>query len=176
MVHLIKGILTKEECNNLIKQFDIEKKINPSYDKIKVTGNAYGFEPSNIFNIYLDKLKSSILKINPKIDDLTDVNTYVREYKNKDFLKKHKDRTDISVTISICLESTINKEWPLCVQIDNQEFCYNTNIGDGILLFDADKTTHWRDILICNENERVVQFFLHWVPVSYVVKKSKTII
>ena len=176
MIHLIKGILTKEECNNLTKQFDIEKKINASYDKIKDTGNAYGFQPSYIFNTYLDKLKSKILEINSNIDDLTNVNTYVREYKNNDYLKKHIDRTDISVTMSICLESTINKEWPLCAEINNQEYCFNIDTEDGIILFDADKIPHWRDTLICNENERVIQFFLHWQPIKYESKKLKTLI
>ena len=176
MVHLIKGILTEEECKTLIKQFDVDKKINPSFDKSNHTGNSYGFEPSYIFNTYLDKLKSKILEINSNIDDLTNVNTFVREYKNNDFLKKHIDRTDISVTISICLQSTIDKEWPLCAEINNQSYCFSMDAGDGILLFDADKTPHWRDVLICNENERVVQFFLHWVPVTYNTKKIKTII
>ena len=176
MIHLIKGILTKEECSNLTNQFDVDKHINPSTDKPKVTGNTYGYEPSYIFNTYLDKLKSSVLKLNYKIDDLKNVNSYIREYKNNDFLKKHRDRNDISVTMSICLDSTINKEWPLSAEIDGIEYSFNTNVGDAIVLFNADKTQHWRDTLICNENERVIQFFLHWKPVTYVTKKIKTII
>ena len=176
MIHLIKGILTKEECHNLTFQFDIDKQINASFDKPIHTGNTYGFEPSYIFNQYLDKLKSKILEINSKIDDLTNVNTFVREYKNNDFLKKHRDRNDISVTLSICLDSTINKEWPLCAKINTQEYCVNMDVGDGVLLFDADKTIHWRDTLICNENERILQFFLHWIPITRTTKKTKTII
>jgi hypothetical protein len=176
MIHLIKGILTKEECSNLTNQFDVNKHINPSTDKAKVTGNTYGYEPSYIFNEYLDKLKSSVLTLNYKIDDLRNVNSYIREYKNNDFLKKHRDRNDISVTMSICLDSTINKEWPLSAEIDGIEYSFNTNVGDAIVLFNADKTQHWRDTLICNENERVIQFFLHWTPVTYVSKKIKTII
>jgi hypothetical protein len=78
--------------------------------------------------------------------------------------------------MSICLESTIDKEWPICAEIDNQAHCFNIEVGDGILLFDADKIIHWRDELICNENDRVLQFFLHWRPVVYVTKKTKTII
>ena len=176
MVHLIKGILTEEECKLLVHQFNIDKQINSSFDKSANTGNTYGFQPSYLFNEYLDKLKASILKFNSKIYDLININTYVREYKNNDFLKKHRDRKDISVTLSICLDSTINIEWPLCVEINTQEYCFNMETGDGILLFDADKTIHWRDILVCNENERVLQFFLHWTPVEYVTKKTKTII
>jgi hypothetical protein len=174
MIHLIKGILTKEECEFLTYQFDIDKKIKPSIDMFKDTGNSYGFEPSHIFNQYLDKLKSKILEINSNIDDLTNVNTFVREYKNNDFLRKHIDRMDISTTISICLESNINKDWPLFVKINNQEYSVNMDIGDGVILFDADKIVHWRNTLICNENERVIQFFLHWIP-NY-NKKIKTLL
>lgn len=176
MIHLIKGILTSEECIDLTKQFDVEKKINPSFDTKDDTGNSYGFRPSSNFNAYLNKLKPRILEINSKIEGLSNVNTYVREYGNNSHLEKHVDRTDISVTISICLESTINREWPLCARINSQEYCYNTNTGDGIVLFNADKIIHWRDMLICNENERVLQFFLHWTPVDYVDKKTKTLL
>ena len=174
MIHLIKGILTKEECKFLANQFDIDKKIKPSIDAIEHTGNAYGFQPSYIFNEYLDKLKSKILEINSNIDELTNVNTFVREYKNNDFLIKHFDRKDISVTISICLDSTINKEWPLYAKINNQEHSVNMGVGDGVLLFEADNIEHWRNTLICNENERVLQFFLHWIP-TY-AKKIKTLL
>jgi hypothetical protein len=117
-----------------------------------------------------------VLEYNNNFDDLFNVNTFVREYMNTSMLKKHLDRKDISVTMSICLESTINKEWPLCAEIGNKEYCFNTNIGDGILLFDADKITHWREPLICLEKERVVQFFLHWKPSDYVAKKTKSLL
>lgn len=176
MIHLIKGILTLEECKLLTHQFDIDKRINPSWDKIDITGNSYGFSPSYIFNQYLDKLKSKILEINSNIDDLSNVNTFVREYKNNSYLEKHIDRTDISVTISICLESTINKAWPLCANFNNKEYSLNIEQGDGVLLFDADKIPHWRDVLVCNKNERVLQFFLHWMPVNYTAKKTKTLL
>ena len=128
------------------------------------------------FDKYLDILKPKILEFNNEIEYLDNVNTYVREYFNNAFLTKHIDRKDISVTMSICLESTINKSWPLFSEIDGKEYSFNTNVGDGILLFDADRHTHWRDTLICNKNERVLQFFLHWMPVNYLTKKTKSLI
>ena len=112
----------------------------------------------------MEKLKPKVLEFNNGIEHLDNVNTYVREYFNGAFLTKHIDRTDISVTMSICLESTINKEWPLFVEIDGKEYSHHTNVGDGIILFGADKNVHWRNSLFCNENERVLQFFLHWTP------------
>ena len=176
MVYFIPNILSKGECEFLSKQFDIEKVNNLSRD-IKVdTNESFGFRPSYHFNKYMEILKPKILKFEPEIDTLNNVNTYVREYYNNAFLVKHIDRKDISVTMSICLESIIDKEWPLFVEINGKEYSFNTNVGDGILLFGADKNIHWRNILTCKENERVLQFFLHWMPVKYINKKTKTLI
>ena len=160
MVYFIPNVLSKVECEFLSKQFDIEKINHASGDKVVDTNASFGFRPSYNFDKYLDILKPKVLEFNNEIEHLDNVNTYVREYFNSAFLTKHIDRTDISVTMSICLESTINKEWPLCAEVENEEYCFNTNVGDGILLFDADKITHWRSPLECLENERVVQFFL----------------
>jgi hypothetical protein len=74
------------------------------------------------------------------------------------------------------LESTINKDWPLFAEIDGKEYSFHTNVGDGILLFNADKNIHWRNSLECDEDQRVLQFFLHWMPINYVVKETKTLI
>ena len=177
MIHFIPNILTKDECKYLTEKFDIERTYRSSSDSdYSGTNTSYGFEPSFEFNTYLNKLKSKVLEYTTNFDDLLNVNTFVREYVNTSMLKKHLDRKDISVTMSICLESTINKEWPLCAEIENNEYCFNTNVGDGILLFDADKITHWRDQLNCHEKERVVQFFLHWSPPTYLSKKTKSLI
>lgn len=177
MIFLIPNILTKHECEYLSNQFDIERKHTPSADIVYTQTNvSYGFQPSFVFNTYLDKLKPKILSYNPEVEDLLNVNTFVREYINTSTLDKHIDRKDISITMSICLESTINKEWPICAEIEGKEYCFNTNVGDAVLLFDADKNTHWRNKLECKENERVIQFFLHWKPVNYVSKKTKSLL
>ena len=176
MVHFLPNLLTKEECKFLSSQFDIERRKKSSSDDNSSYGKSFGFRPSYNFERYLEILKPKVLEFKPTLDVLNNVNTYVREYLNNSILERHVDREDISVTMSICLETTINKEWPLCVEIDNKEYCFNTNVGDSILLFDADKTVHWRDKLECNENERIVQFFLHWIPINYSGKKTKTLI
>lgn len=176
MMYFIESILSEEECKRLAKRFDIDKRINPSSDEKDDTGNSYGFRATHSFNNYLAKLKSKILEFNATTGDLKSVNAYVREYRNNDFLVKHVDRKNISITMSICLETTITKEWPLCAQINNTHRCFSANVGDGVLLFNADKVIHWRDPLICGESERVLQLFLHWTPVDYIAKKTKTII
>jgi len=175
MIYLIPNILSEEECKFLATQFDLEKSNTKNVDDIRATPNTFGFRPSNKFNVYLDKLKPKVLET-LNITDLTNTNVYVREYKNDSFLVKHLDRTDINITMSICLESTINKQWPLWAEIDNKNVNFNTNVGDCIILTDSDKIIHWRNKLICNENERVLQFFLHWKKIDYSKKQSKTLI
>jgi hypothetical protein len=180
MIYFLPNLLSNSECKHLLEIFELEKKIIPSSDVSVIrsgTKNSYGFQPnSNDFNQYLDKLKSNIIDIDSTLTNLFNVNTYVREYRNNSFLEKHIDRKDISITMSICLESTINKEWPLKAHIENKDYSFNTNVGDGILLFNADKITHWREELNCDDNQRVVQFFLHWKPDFSPQKKQKTII
>ena len=176
MVYFIPNVLSKEECEFLSKQFDIEKIGHASGDKIVDTNASFGFRPSYNFDKYMEMLKPKVLEFNKEIEHLDNVNTYVREYRNSAFLTKHIDRTDISVTMSICLDSTINKEWPLFVEIDGKEYSHHTNVGDGIILFGADKNVHWRNPLECDENQRVLQFFLHWMPINYVAKKTKSLI
>ncbi len=175
MIYFIPNILSEEECKFLATQFDLEKSNTKNVDDIRATPNAFGFRPSNKFNVYLNKLKPKVLET-LNITDLTNTNVYVREYKNDSFLVKHLDRTDINITMSICLESTINKQWPLWAEIDNKNVNFNTNVGDCIILTDSDKIIHWRNKLICNENERVLQFFLHWKKIDYSKKQSKTLI
>jgi hypothetical protein len=175
MIYFIPNILSQEECKFLTNQFDLEKSNTKSFDDIRATPNAFGFRPSHQFNVYLDKLKPKVLETLNTIE-LINTNTYVREYKNKSSLIKHIDRTDINITMSICLESTINKQWPLWAEIDNKNVNFNTNVGDCIILTNSDKIIHWRDELICNENERVLQFFLHWKKIDYSKKQSKTLI
>jgi hypothetical protein len=172
MIYFIPNILSEEECKFLTNQFDLEKSSKNSKDNVEINMGVYGFRPSHQFNVYLDKLKPKVLET-LNIIDLTNVNTFTREYKNHSILPKHVDRTDINITMSICLESNIKKEWPLWAEIDNKNINFNTNVGDCIILMDSDKISHWRDRLICDENERVLQFFLHWKKLE---KKQKTLI
>ena len=176
MIYFIPNILSKKECDFLSKRFDTEKPFNFSGDNRKDTNVSFGFRPSKGFDKYMDILTPKVLEFNNEITHLNNVNTYVREYRNTAFLAKHIDRQEISITMSICLESTINKDWPLFAEIDGKEYSFHTNVGDGILLFNADKHVHWRNSLDCDDNQRVLQFFLHWMPINYVTKETKTLI
>jgi hypothetical protein len=182
-IHLIKNIINYDECKYLSELFDAEKIKRKSNDNPIMTNNSYGFGTRNVnsygfgtrnvFDDYMNILKKKVLQyFSNNTHKLLNVNTYVREYVNDSFLKKHVDRPDINVTLSICLYSNINKTWPLIAEIDGHEYSFDTQRGDGILLIDSDKITHWRNELICNKNERVIQFFLHWRYPNSALNKS----
>lgn len=161
---ILKNILTKEECEYLHQQFLIEKNINADVENHDKFGpNTYGFRPSDIFNKYMDTLKPHIQKCIGNDYIFENVNTYIREYKNGSSLIKHTDRLDIGITLSINLFSNINKIWPLYEERDGNELAYEAETGDGIIILDPHKIIHWRDTLVCNDDEYVLQFFVHWI-------------
>jgi hypothetical protein len=177
MNEFIPNILTKEECKNLVEQFDIEKLNMISADAKWLTGNSFGYGSKNLhFNKYMDILKPRMLEYYHEDTTLQNVNTYVREYFNNSFLNKHIDRTDIGITLTICLELNIKNKWPICAEIEGEDKCFDLNVGDALLMTTAYKTPHWRDVLKCKEDERVVQLFIHWKETEYKSKKTKTIL
>ena len=184
MIHFLPKILSADECKKLTDIFDSERKTATNRDKhvekdyIYSSTNSFGFSSSNhLFNVYLHKLTPKIMSFLGESSNvyIEPENTYVREYINDCVLRKHIDRENLNVTMSICLYNDLKIEWPLYAEINGETKGYDTKIGDGILLFDADKNTHWRDKLVCDENERVVQFFLHWKIVEN-IKNKKTLL
>lgn len=177
MIYFLPNVLPIHECERLTKIFDEERIYTASVDnEYSGTKNSYGFRPSFRFDNYLETFKPKIFEYNKDINWVKNVNTFIREYKNGSILEKHIDRRDISVTMSICLESTIKSSWSIYANVNNKEYSFTTNVGDAVLLFDADKTVHWRNELVCNEKERVVQFFLHWQPSEINMKNIQSII
>lgn len=175
MIFFLDNIISKDECQNLTKLFFEEKNniLNTDNFTIGAAKFSYGFEPQSAeFNKYLDILKPKIEELSGQ-SNLGKVNSYVRIYYNNAELEKHVDRTDIGITLSVCLDLNIKSKWPLCADVNYDVKCYHTNIGQGVLLLDSFRFTHWRDKLECNDDEYVLQFFLHW---SKLQKSNKTIL
>jgi hypothetical protein len=163
MIHYIDNLISVEECDKLVLEFYNKKKtyINSDIGEVVNPTSTYGYRGYGEFDKYLNIIKPIIVKLNNN-KNVRNVNSFVREYKNGSFLKKHVDRKDIGITLSICLFSNIKTEWPLCAEYAGNEFAYTPKIGDGLLIINSDKITHWRDELVCDENESVIQLFLHW--------------
>jgi prolyl 4-hydroxylase len=93
---------------------------------------------------------------------LKNANPYIRVYKNESTLKPHVDRVGLDWTISLCIFSNIKTEWPLKVKIENGEIIeYKNVVGNGSYVAGA-KLEHWREPLKCDEDEYVIQLFLHY--------------
>lgn len=104
-------------------------------------------------------------------------NTYTRIYQNGSYLKIHTDRPDLFLTLSICVYSDVGSSWPLhvsnvlhhgpwSVELPTDRFLENystfdTPVGSGVTC-DGLTHPHWRDTLICQPDQMVIQTFYHW--------------
>lgn len=93
--------------------------------------------------------------------NLIPVNPYCRIYNNTSTLNQHTDRQDLDWTLSVCLFSNIEKDWPLIAKLGEELVHFPNNVGEASLLAGG-KIEHWREELTCTEDQCVVQLMLHW--------------
>jgi hypothetical protein len=181
MVYKIENLLSPEECKELIDYYEEGLKKNvinwdDNYKTHETVGeNTFGFAPPVRFNNYLNKFKHLIIENGENEFDenlIEGKNIYLREYKNGSYLNKHTDRSDVNMTMSICLSNTTKNDWPIFAEIDNQIVEINLNVGDAFILLHSDKIIHWRNKLICDNDQSIIQLFLLWRE----VKNKKTLL
>lgn len=124
-------------------------------------GNSYGVGRLPLYEQVLQELTPLIIE-KTGIQNITVENSYSRVYFNGAKLEKHIDREGLDLTLSVCTFSDINKPWPLYVRcMDGVVREFETAPGDGALILGT-KMEHWRDPLVCEENQKVLQSFFHW--------------
>lgn len=165
MIYHLKNIISESECSEIVSDFYLNKQYRENIDLKKLASvNSFGYVPTNL-NHYLDTFRKLVEDSNHTLGtNLKNVNVYLREYGNGSYLKKHVDRSDINVTMSICLFNNVKNEWPINVVIDDETKSIDLKRGDAFLLFNSNKYEHWRDELKCGEDEKIIQMFLHWFP------------
>lgn len=165
MVHYLENIIPIEDCEK-ITQLAMNLMCNkPELAHYNADGspNSVGIRTDSIIecNIWLYELKSKVEELVGF--EVNTVNTYCREYNPGAVLDKHKDRADIGITLSICIENPSNIEWPICSNdYDGSIICKDIKVGDGLLIYDSHELEHWRDELICGEDDYIFMMFLHW--------------
>lgn len=163
----LNKLVSEKKCdeftNTMLKRKDeghlsFEGSINTTMYK-----NSYGVGGISEMESFLREITSELsskldLKIKP-------ANSYARIYYNGSTLKPHVDRPGLDYTMSITLFSNLKNEWPL-VTIDKlgNEIRCDIKRGDSLLIHGT-KMNHWRDDLICGDDEYVVQMFLHWTKI-----------
>ena len=157
-------IMTPAQCEfltNYVLTAHTENKLNLETDT-RFYNNSYGGTIDLLWEAssrYLPLVESMIGK-NVKV-----ANPYVRIYKNTNTLNKHKDRDGLDWTISLCLFSNLDKDWPLLVEgIDGGVQKYPTKIGEASLV-SGHLLEHWREPLECTNDEYVIQMFLHYTQI-----------
>lgn len=105
--------------------------------------------------------------VQPQIEEVLQIkllprNSFGRIYYNGGTLDRHVDREGLDYTLSISLDSTLNFDWPLwCIDLEGNGAAISIANGDGGFVYGT-KMTHWRDPLVCGEDDYVVQLFMHW--------------
>lgn len=176
MIKYYKDIFKPEQCehvaNGMLRSYLANKTVK---DNTSYSNGALGFydlKEANDLLFYLDKTIKKDYGHNIRF-----ANSYTRIYSNGNCLRCHTDRTGLDVTISICVMTNLSVEWPLYISDtkinvpwnDNlpvEEYKrnakpYHTPVGSGVACI-GKENPHWRDTLVCKEDEKVIQVFYHW--------------
>lgn len=84
---------------------------------------------------------------------------YARLYLYGAFLPKHTDRKECELTVSICLDSSTKRSWPLYIEICPGKILEVLLATNSAVVFDGRRFSHWRNQL---EQDWNSQLFLHY--------------
>lgn len=113
------------------------------------------------------EFEAALRAIQPRVEEelgikLSPKNSFARIYYNGSTLSKHVDREGLDYTMSITLFSNLDTDWPLkCIDKKGEEVPIAIAQGDGAMMLGT-KLTHWREPLVCGDDQFVVQLFMHW--------------
>lgn len=89
-------------------------------------------------------------------------NPFCRIYNNGSTLNPHTDRDILDWTISVCVKTDIDWDWPLKMKTsDKKVVSVPTRLGHASLVR-GNVYTHWREPLVCEDHENVICMFLHY--------------
>ena len=123
-------------------------------------GSSYGVSRLPLHEKQLHEW-TQMIKEKSGYDNISEENSFSRIYFNGGKLKRHVDRHGLDITLSICIASSIKTTWPLYVEHNKEVVKCETKGGDGACILGT-KMHHWRDDLVCADDEIVIQSFFHW--------------
>ncbi len=163
----LTDILSEEEQLRFASIMVVKKEENElHYEALNGNGTPSEFY-KNSFGGNHPEFENALRKLQPHIErvlgiSLTPKNSYARIYYNDGVLGKHLDREGLKYTLSITLFSNLDNDWPLwCIDKKGTETPIVIKPGDGALMLGT-KLPHWREPLVCNDDQFVVQLFMHW--------------
>lgn len=156
-------LITPERCeilNQLALKYKEDKKLNHEADKTHYA-NSYGNGRIPEYEKLLKEL-TPLIKEKTGLQNITEENSYTRIYYNGAMLKRHIDRKELDLTLSLCTFTNLDKPWELHVELENGKIAsFETKPGQAALIL-GNKMPHWRDDLVCRPDQYVIQSFYHW--------------
>lgn len=164
-------ILTPEECKLLADQvleYCELGLISPETDTRYYSNSLGGVTPA--FYDCMAKFLPLVRKLTGR--KVVFANPYCRIYNNTSILNPHTDRNLLDWTISVCIKTDINWDWPLKVRTSDKSIVsFPTTLGYASLV-KGNVYTHWREPLVCDDDQSVICLFLHYTdpnnPALYV--------
>lgn len=136
--------------------------LNYEGNDTKYLGNSYGY--GNMPQSYklLDVFDRKVLDYFG--NEYIKSHVYSRIYYNGSILNKHVDREGLDITLSLCTFSDIENSWPLFIK-EGSSFCpYDITVNTAVAILGT-KIEHYRERLLCDEAQKVIQIFCHWKKV-----------
>jgi len=156
---LVKNILDYDLCKYLSIQteLDILKAVKTNSNQVEGSREVYNSVGTKIANsIVLEKLKNKL-----ELESIYSTYGFYRKYYKFQDLKKHIDRPECELSISICLDMHDKSQpWEIFFENKQQEITYSgkPEIGDGIIYMGME-LPHWREKC---QQKWVKQIFLHY--------------
>lgn len=180
-------IFDDQERAELVAAFDASPNKQDEDNREEFYRNSYG-----VYNLpetlhYVSELTRTVRELHPNAKF---ANTYTRCYRKGSILGIHTDRSELDITLSVCLEKDKKHNWPL--NISNKEWYGNWDTSTDPTPYKADffsvdmqegegawcegkKYPHWRDPFECGDDERAVYVFYHWtIPAQQPPKLDET--
>lgn len=175
---MVENFLTQQEVDEILVDFmTADRKSEPTNDYVFEGGTPL---TEAVYNLpatlrYVPRFEEYLKKIYG--DNLVFSNTFTRLYKNGSFLRIHTDREGLDVTVSLGLRRDVpwtisvspkltTPEWSNHVSFDKSSWLKTYSSFD---LYPGDfahcygrRNPHWRDKLVCGEDQCNVYSFLHW--------------
>jgi hypothetical protein len=164
----LKNVLTPEQCLRFAGILLAMKEENMLHYEGKTADQPNAFY-DNSFGGNHAEFEAALREVQPRVEQelglvgkMTPANSFGRIYYNGGTLAQHVDRDGLDYTISITLYNNLKTDWPLwAVDKLNNTVPLNIGIGDGGMILGT-TMKHWRDPLVCDPDDYVIQLFMHW--------------
>ena len=167
--HIEKNAIEKNLCEFIANEFTLFSKAllheeNVNENSISMWDFGDSQAPSTFSYYSALSTETLLAQLLPKVEEITRKElypcySYARIYKNKDILKRHKDRPSCqySVTLPVYIEEN---PWDIWFQDSKgEEKSLTLDVGD-ICVYQGTEREHWRNV---NTSKKQIQVFLHYV-------------